>query len=102
MARSSPTLPETRMKGMSGYCFEAICNAVVPSKDDSAQSEKMISVPPCSSAATKSSWVCTCDRTSDVPGLQGGLNQRGIVWIILQVQDVERGFHWQPPSFPGK
>ena len=32
-------------------------------------------------------------RTSDAPGFQGGLNERGIVWIILQVQDVERGFH---------
>ena len=26
-------------------------------------------------------------------GFQGGLNERGIVWIILQMQDVERGFH---------
>ena len=32
-------------------------------------------------------------RTSDAVGFQGGLNERGIVWIILQVQDVERGFH---------
>jgi hypothetical protein len=32
--------------------------------------------------------------TSDALGVQGGLNERGIVWIILQVQDVERGFHF--------
>jgi hypothetical protein len=36
----------------------------------------------------------TGGRTSDALGLKGGLNERGIVWIILQVQDVERGFHF--------
>ena len=30
----------------------------------------------------------------DALGFQGGLNERGIVWIILQVQDVEWGFHF--------
>ena len=33
------------------------------------------------------------DCASDAFGFQGGLNQRGIVGVILQVQDVERGFH---------
>jgi hypothetical protein len=33
-------------------------------------------------------------RTRDALGFQGALNERGIVGIILQVQDVERGFHF--------
>ena len=33
------------------------------------------------------------DGTSDARGLQGGLDERGILGIILQVQNVERGFH---------
>ena len=32
-------------------------------------------------------------RTRDARGFQGGLNQRRIVGIILQVQNAERGFH---------
>ena len=38
-------------------------------------------------------------RASDAIGFQGGLNERGIVGIVLQVQDVERGFHIFTSSF---
>jgi hypothetical protein len=41
------------------------------------------------------------DRTSDAPGFQGGLNEGDFLWIILQVQDMEWGFHWYTTSaFP--
>ncbi len=33
--------------------------------------------------------------TGDARGFQGELNERGIGWIILQVQNVEWGFHFQ-------
>jgi hypothetical protein len=38
-------------------------------------------------------------RASDAIGFQGGLNERGIVGIIFQVQDVEWGFHVLTSSF---
>jgi hypothetical protein len=34
------------------------------------------------------------DGTRDALGFQGGLHEHGIVWVIFQVQDAERGFHW--------
>src|SRR6185295_5021470 len=36
------------------------------------------------------------------PGFQGGAHERGIVGIILQVQDVERGFHAEALAIQSK
>src|SRR5580658_7847918 len=59
MARSSPNVPDTIIRGMAGHLACMIFNAEIPSKAGSVQSDSTKSMPPRWSAAIKSSRFST-------------------------------------------
>ena len=72
MARSSPSVPDTKMKGMAGHLARAIFNADNPSKAGSVKSERIRSVSPAFERRHKIIAVLHAgDRASDAPGFQG-------------------------------
>src|ERR1700722_16854535 len=82
MARSSPSVPETRMKGTSGGCFCANSSAAIPSKVGSAKSERMMSKPSCSMAAMKSSRVSTRFASQTMPSvLRVDKTRSASIWL---------------------
>lgn len=95
MARASPSVPDNedqrngRPAGMSdferGQAIEGGQRKIGQDQVNAAVLERHHEI----SAALDAG-----DHAGDAAGFQGGVNQRGIVEIILQMEDMERGGHF--------